>query len=67
MIAERIGFRDGAVTVPDAPGLGVTLDRDALAGLHERWKAMPHLHDRDDIAAMRRADPGYRAPGFPKY
>ncbi|MQY19096.1 glucarate dehydratase family protein [Nocardia macrotermitis] len=67
VITTPITFTDGAVTVSDAPGLGVTLDRDAVARLHERWNAMPELRDRDDIAAMRRAKPGFEDPGIPKY
>lgn len=55
VITERLPFTDGAVTVTDAPGLGVDLDRDALARLHERWKTMPHYRIRDDVAAMGRS------------
>ncbi|MFJ4650984.1 enolase C-terminal domain-like protein [Nocardia sp. NPDC088792] len=57
VIAERLAFTAGAVEVSDTPGLGVELDRDALARLHERWKAMPHHRIRDDVAALRRAGP----------
>ncbi|MFZ4812535.1 MAG: mandelate racemase/muconate lactonizing enzyme family protein [Ilumatobacteraceae bacterium] len=31
--------RNGVVPVPDTPGLGVTLDRTALARLHERFRS----------------------------
>ena len=31
LIVDPIPFEDGLLVVPDAPGLGVELDRDALA------------------------------------
>lgn len=49
----RIRFVDGAVAVPDAPGLGVTLDRDALARGRERYEGCGYT-ERDDAAEMRR-------------
>ncbi|MGW0930604.1 glucarate dehydratase family protein [Streptomyces sp. NPDC002644] len=53
-----LAFRDGAVAVPTGPGLGVELDRDALARLHEQYLACG-LRDRDDTGYMRRIDPSY--------
>jgi glucarate dehydratase len=47
-----LSFVDGAVRVPDGPGLGVRLDRDAVARLHEQWQRCG-VRRRDDIAAMR--------------
>jgi glucarate dehydratase len=47
-----VRFVDGTVPVPDGPGLGVTLDRDALARLHEQYLGCG-VRRRDDIAAMR--------------
>ncbi|POX53243.1 glucarate dehydratase family protein [Streptomyces sp. Ru72] len=68
VITERIAFTGGRVAVPDAPGLGVTLDRDRLAALHERWLADDGgLRDRDDAAAMRVADPGWVTPTVPRW
>ncbi|MER8114318.1 glucarate dehydratase family protein [Streptomyces sp. NPDC094031] len=51
-------FRDGSVTVPTGPGLGVELDRDALARLHEQY-VVCGLRNRDDTGYMRRVDPSY--------
>lgn len=48
----------GALSVPPGPGLGVELDRDALARLHEQYLACG-LRVRDDKAAMLRADPAW--------
>ncbi len=43
---------DGAIEVPSAPGLGVTLDREALAAAHELY--LEHgLGARDDAVAMQ--------------
>jgi glucarate dehydratase len=52
-------IRDGHVAVPDGPGLGVEIDRDALAAAHELY--LEHgLGARDDAAAMQYLLPGWR-------
>ncbi|MFF3485435.1 glucarate dehydratase family protein [Streptomyces sp. NPDC002701] len=51
-------FKEGRVTVPTAPGLGVELDRDALARLHQQYLDCG-LRDRDDTGYMRRVDPSF--------
>jgi glucarate dehydratase len=51
-------FTDGAVTVPTGPGLGVTLDEDALARAHENYVRCG-LTARDDTGYMRRFDPSF--------
>jgi glucarate dehydratase len=59
-------FADGAVEVPNAPGLGVELDREAVATLHQRWLDLG-VRDRDDVAAMRVADPQWEQPSLPRF
>jgi glucarate dehydratase len=51
-------FTGGSVAVPAGPGLGVELDRDALARLHEQYLACG-LRNRNDTGYMQRFDPGY--------
>ena len=51
-------FVDGAVAVPTTPGLGVELDRDALARLHEQYVTCG-LRQRDDTGYMQTVDPAY--------
>ncbi|MFI9114626.1 enolase C-terminal domain-like protein [Streptomyces venezuelae] len=61
VITTRPVFRAGRLAVSDAPGLGVDLDRDALAALHHRWLSDDGTHrDRDDAAAMRVAAPDWK-------
>lgn len=68
VLNERITFTDGQVTVSDAPGLGVTLDRDRLAVLHQRWLDDDGtMRERDDAAAMRVADPAWQTPPVPRW
>jgi len=55
----KLAIVDGAVAVPAGPGLGVELDRDALARLHEQYRRSG-LAARDDAAEMRRIDPSWR-------
>ncbi|MFD3334171.1 enolase C-terminal domain-like protein [Streptomyces sp. NPDC058700] len=60
VVTTRPVFRDGRLTVSDAPGLGVDLDRAALATLHRRWLDDDGtLRNRNDKAAMHRADPDW--------
>jgi glucarate dehydratase len=51
-------FTGGSVAVPRGPGLGVELDRGALARLHEQYLACG-LRNRDDTGYMRRFNPAY--------
>ena len=58
VVGEPLPIVGGAIEVPDAPGLGVELDRDALARLHARWIASD-VRLRDDEGAMRRVHPDW--------
>ncbi len=41
-------YRNGAIAVPDGPGLGVELDRDKVRQYHERFLELgPYPYDRD--------------------
>jgi glucarate dehydratase len=53
-----LAFAGGAVPLPPGPGLGVELDRDALAVLHEQYERCG-VRRRDDTAYMRRFHPGF--------
>ncbi|MGA4990053.1 glucarate dehydratase family protein [Nonomuraea bangladeshensis] len=53
-------FTDGAVPVPTAPGLGVELDRDALARMHKQYEKCG-IVARDDTTYMQRFDPTFSA------
>jgi glucarate dehydratase len=53
-----LAFADGAVGVPTGPGLGVELDRDAVARLHEQYLKCG-VRRRDDIGWMRRVHPDW--------
>jgi glucarate dehydratase len=56
----RIKFDNGAVVIPDKPGLGVDLDYDQLARGCERYNKID-LRKRDDEAEMRRhVDPDWK-------
>ncbi|WP_328452426.1 glucarate dehydratase family protein [Amycolatopsis sp. NBC_00438] len=51
-------FREGAVAVPTTPGLGVTIDEDALAKLHENYVRCGQTK-RDDVTYMRQYVEGF--------
>ncbi len=53
-------FSGGSVPVPEGPGLGVRLDRDALDRLHRQYLNCG-VRRRDDAGAMRAVDPGWVA------
>lgn len=66
VITEPHTFTDGALTVSDEPGLGIELDRDSLAALHQRWLDSD-VRGRDDAAAMRRVHPDWVTPQLPRW
>jgi glucarate dehydratase len=58
VVTRPLSFVDGAVTVPDSPGLGVELDRDTLARMHEDFLRCG-IRDRDDTGYLRSVQPDY--------
>lgn len=61
VLASPLSIVDGAVTVPTGPGLGVQLDRDALARMHEDYVKCG-IRERDDTGYMRSIKPGWERP-----
>ena len=53
-----LSFSEGSVEVPAGPGLGVSLDRDALGVLHEQYLACG-VRRREDTVYMRSIEPGF--------
>jgi glucarate dehydratase len=60
IVEGTLRFVDGAIGVPSAPGLGVELDHDALARLHEQYVACG-ITERSDTLYMQSQYPDYRA------
>jgi glucarate dehydratase len=58
IVPGTLRFENGAVPVPTGPGLGVELDRDALARLHEQYLACG-ITERDDTGYYRRTQPDF--------
>ena len=61
----KLRFEGGSLAPPDGPGLGVTLDRAALARLHQQYVTCG-IRKRDDAAEMRKYEPGFRS-GLPRF
>jgi glucarate dehydratase len=76
IVGGKLPYRGGKITVPEAPGLGVTLDRDRLAKYHEMFLRLgTYPYDRDPlrpgwaplIPNQRWADPADdRVPDIPR-
>ena len=54
----RLRFEAGSLRVPRGPGLGVAIDREALARLHDNWRHCG-IRKRDDLGQMRQYDPTF--------
>jgi glucarate dehydratase len=59
LTADPLRIVDGAIRVPDAPGLGVTVDPDRLAQAHALYQAKG-LDRRDDSIGMQFLIPGWQ-------
>lgn len=54
----RLKFEDGSLRVTTSPGLGVSIDREALARLYDNY-LNTGIRNRDDLGQMRKYDPGF--------
>ncbi len=63
VLDEPLSIVDGRVAVPTGPGLGVALDRDALARMHEDYLRCG-IRERDDTGYMRSLRPGWERPSW---
>ncbi|MGO3738914.1 MAG: enolase C-terminal domain-like protein [Marinomonas foliarum] len=59
IVGGKIPLKNGAVVVPDKPGLGVELDRDALAVLAKNYENCG-IRARNDVAEMRKYQPDWK-------
>ena len=60
VIVDAFTFHDGSLAVPTSPGLGVEVDRDALARLHEQY-VRSGITERSDTRYMQSILPTYDA------
>lgn len=59
IVGGKTRFTDGAIAVSDQPGLGIEVDRDALARQHALFERIRY-RDRDDVGYMQRTvDPSW--------
>ena len=59
ILGGRLKFEEGSVAVPSGPGLGVELDRQALAQLHQNYLRCG-LTKRDDEPEMQKKIPNWK-------
>jgi len=59
IVGGRMKIEDGCVTLPSGPGLGVELDRPALARAHENFQRCG-LTERNDEIEMQKKIPGWK-------
>ncbi len=59
IVGGRLKFEEGSVNVPEGPGLGVELDREALAKLHQNYLDCG-ITKRDDETEMQKIEPGWK-------
>jgi glucarate dehydratase len=59
VVADPLRIAGGSAAVPDTPGLGVTLDPDKLARMHEDY-VRSGITERDDTTYRQRFEPDYR-------
>jgi glucarate dehydratase len=54
----KVPILNGCVRLTEAPGLGIELDRDRLADLHEQYRRCG-IRQRDDVRQMRKYRPDW--------
>jgi glucarate dehydratase len=63
IMGGKLQFVGGEMAPPPGPGLGVTLDREALARLHDTYMRCG-IRVRDDATEMRKHRPNWNGPNW---
>jgi len=58
LVTNPLKFEDGAIEVPSGAGLGIEVDRDRLAELHQQFIDCG-LTERNDEVEMQKVEPGW--------
>ena len=58
VLVKPLTFEDGSIAVSSEPGLGIEVDRDALAKLHQQYIKCG-LTERNDEVEMQKVKPGW--------
>ncbi len=59
LVGGKVPITGGCVHLTDKPGLGIELDREKLAELHEAYQRC-RIRTRNDVAQMQRYRPGWQ-------
>ncbi|MEQ8672421.1 MAG: enolase C-terminal domain-like protein [Aggregatilineales bacterium] len=59
LVMNPLPFEDGAVSVPQSPGLGIEVDRDMLAKLHQQYVDCG-LTERNDEIEIQKVEPNWK-------
>jgi glucarate dehydratase len=59
IVGGKLQFVEGALPLPDGPGLGVELDHAALERMHAQYLSCGLQH-RDDAIEMQKVEPGWK-------
>ncbi|MGI6028706.1 MAG: enolase C-terminal domain-like protein [Candidatus Heteroscillospira sp.] len=59
LLLDTPEIRDGRIILPEKPGLGVTLNMEAVRRANELYNSLP-THDRDDSTYMQYLIPGWK-------
>lgn len=59
VLVKSLEFDGGAIEVPNAPGLGIEVDRDAIARLHQKYVECG-LTERNDEIEMQKVYPDWK-------
>lgn len=60
VVGGRIEITDGAVTIPEKPGLGVEMDYDQLERGKERYQKCSYKKRNDEAEMQRHVDPNWK-------
>jgi glucarate dehydratase len=63
LIGAKLPIRQGRMSLPSTPGLGVEIDRDRLAAAHAMYQRCG-MHERNDAGTMQLVQPGWRRELF---